>query len=102
VQKLKSTPKGLTLGVKVEIEKKKKLFNLPQVLINAETFKALLVLAPKLKKRIPSSFWEADVQPLGPICNPKMLKVGPKFLLALTPSVKRAFLDNNKRWVPKV
>jgi len=27
---------------------------------------------------------------LGPICNPKMLKVGPKVFLALTPSVNRA------------
>jgi hypothetical protein len=36
VQKLKSAPKGLTLGIKAEIEGKKKLFNLPKVQINAE------------------------------------------------------------------
>jgi hypothetical protein len=39
-------------------------------------------LAPKAEKRIPSNLG-------GPVCNPKMLKVGPKFFLALTPSVKR-------------
>ncbi len=32
----------------------------------------------------------AFISNLGPICNPKMLKVGPKFFWALTPSVKRA------------
>ncbi len=29
---------------------------------------------------------------LGPICNSQMLKVGPEFFLASTPSVKRALL----------
>jgi hypothetical protein len=86
VQKLKS-PKGFTLGVMAEIAKKN-LFNVPQVLINAERFG--LILAPRLKKRIPSKIWEANLQPLGPIfqhllsnlgpiCDPKMLKVGLKF-----------------------
>jgi hypothetical protein len=32
----------------------------------------------------------AFISILGPICNPKMLKVGPKFILALTPSVNGA------------
>jgi hypothetical protein len=41
-------------------------------------------IGPKAEKWIPSNFWEADVQqPLGPICNPKMLKVGPKFFVGL-------------------
>jgi hypothetical protein len=68
-----------------------------------------LGLAPKSGKRIPSNFWEANLQqPLGPnvsafinilihinvlafISNlgsnnkPKMLNVGPKFFQALTP-----------------
>jgi hypothetical protein len=34
VQKFEISPKGFTLGVKSEIEKK--LFTLPQILINAE------------------------------------------------------------------
>jgi hypothetical protein len=34
--------------------------------------------------------------PLDQFATQIMLKVGPEFLLALTPSVKRAFLDNNK------
>jgi hypothetical protein len=32
----------------------------------------------------------AFISNLGPICNPKVLKVGPKFFWVLTPSVKRA------------
>jgi hypothetical protein len=44
------SPKGFTLGVKAEIEK---IFSLcPKLLINAEIYG--LVLAPRLKKRIPS------------------------------------------------
>jgi hypothetical protein len=35
----------------------------------------------------------AFITDLGPIRNPKMLKVGPKFFLALPPSVKRAFCN---------
>jgi hypothetical protein len=65
--------------------RKKRLFNLPQVLINAELYG--LVSAPRLKKGY-HQIWEAISQPLGanvpafinnlgPICNPKMLKVGP-------------------------
>jgi hypothetical protein len=35
--------------------------------------------------------WEKDAIKFGrPICNPKVLKVGPKFFWVLTPSVKRA------------
>jgi hypothetical protein len=47
--------------VKAEIEKK--LFNLPQVLINAELYG--LVLASRLKKGY-HQIWEANLQPLGP------------------------------------
>jgi hypothetical protein len=46
VQKLKSAPKGFTLGVKAEIEK---VFSIcPKLLINAEL--SGLRLAPRLKK----------------------------------------------------
>jgi hypothetical protein len=49
---LKSAPKGFTLGVKAEIEKK--IFSIcPKLQINAELDG--LVLAPRLKKRIPST-----------------------------------------------
>jgi hypothetical protein len=69
---------------------RKILFNLPQVLINAELYG--VVLGTKAGKRIPSNLGGQNLQPLGPdvnvvafisnlgpICNPKMLKVGPKF-----------------------
>jgi hypothetical protein len=72
----------------------------PKLLINAELDG--LVLAPRLKKGY-HQIWEANLHAatpranvpafisiLGPICNPKMLKVGPKVFLALTPSVNRA------------
>jgi len=49
---LKSSPKSFTLGVKAEIEI---IFSIhPKLLINAELYG--LVLAPRLKKRIPSNF----------------------------------------------
>jgi hypothetical protein len=48
--KVEISPKDFTVGVKAEIGKRK-LFNLPQVLINAELYG--FVLAPRLKKRIP-------------------------------------------------
>jgi hypothetical protein len=49
--KVEISPKGFTLGVKAEIEK---IFSIcPQLLINAEHYG--LVLAPRLKKRIPSN-----------------------------------------------
>jgi hypothetical protein len=60
VQKLKSVPRALLVGVKVEIEKK--LVDLPQVLINAELYG--LVLAPRLKKGY-HQIWEANSQRLG-------------------------------------
>jgi hypothetical protein len=47
VQKLKSAPKGFTLGVKAEIEEKKNSI-CPKLLINAELYS--LVLSPSLKK----------------------------------------------------
>jgi len=52
VQKLKSTPKDFTLGVKAEREKKN--FSIcPKLLINAELYG--LVLDPRLQKGIPSN-----------------------------------------------
>ncbi len=58
VQKLKSAPKGFTLGVKAEIEK---IFSIcPKLLINAELLG--LVLAPRLKKD--------TIKFVKPICNP--------------------------------
>jgi hypothetical protein len=58
MQKLKSAPKALTLGVKVEIEK---IFPICKILINAELYG--LVLAPRLKKKDTIQFGK-------PICNP--------------------------------
>ncbi len=86
VQKMKSSPKGFTLGVKAEIEKQ--IFSIcPKLQINAELYG--LVLAPRLKKRIPSTLGSqfatlganvpAFISNLGPNDKPKMLKVGPKF-----------------------
>jgi hypothetical protein len=93
VQKLKSTPKGFTLGVKAEIEK---IFSIcPKLLINAEVLG--LVLAPRLKKdtiefvkpicnhrRQYSNIYSyhdnnvlAFISNLGPNNKPKMLKIGP-------------------------
>ncbi len=77
VQKLKS--------VKAEIEK---IFSLyPQLLINAELYS--LVLAPRLKKMIPSNLGSqfvtlaanvvAFISNSGPDKKPKLLKVGPQF-----------------------
>jgi hypothetical protein len=60
--KVEISPKGFTLGVKAEIEKQ--LFNLAQVLINAELYG--LLLAPRLKKRY-HHIWEANLQPLAPM-----------------------------------
>jgi hypothetical protein len=82
---LKPAPRGFTLGVKFEIEKK--LFNLLQVVINAELYG--LVLAPRLKKGY-HQIWEADFQPLGlmfkhllvtwgPFANKKCSKLAPSF-----------------------
>jgi hypothetical protein len=51
VQRLKSFPKGFTLGMEAEIEKKKSIC--PKLVINVEFYG--LVLAPKAEKRIPSN-----------------------------------------------
>jgi len=49
--KVEMSPKGFTLGVKAELEK---IFSIcPNLLINAELYD--LVLAPRLKKRIPTN-----------------------------------------------
>jgi hypothetical protein len=74
--KVEISPKGFTLGVKADIEF---FFSpiCPKLLINAEFYG--LVLAPRLKKKGYHQIWEANLQLLGPICNPKMLKIGPKF-----------------------
>ncbi len=63
VQKLKSPPKGFTLGVKAEIGKNK-ISICPKLQINAELYG--LVLAPRLKKGY-HQLWEANLQPLGPM-----------------------------------
>jgi hypothetical protein len=60
--KVEISYKSFTLGVKAEMEKK--LFNLPQVLINAELYG--FVLAPSLEKGY-HQIWEANLQPLGPM-----------------------------------
>jgi hypothetical protein len=62
VQKLKSAPKGFTLGVKADIEKNFSIC--PKLLINAELYG--LVLAPRLKKGY-HQIWEANLQLLGPM-----------------------------------
>jgi hypothetical protein len=49
--KVEISPKGFTLGVKADIEKNFSIC--PKLLINAEL--CGLVLAPRLKKRIPSN-----------------------------------------------
>jgi len=49
--KVEISPKGFTLGVKADIEKNFSIC--PKLLINAELYG--LVLAPRLKKRIPSN-----------------------------------------------
>jgi len=59
-----------------------------------------MVLAPRLKKRIPSNLGSqfatlvanvvAFISNLGPDKNSKMLKLGPQVFSALTPSVKQA------------
>ncbi len=78
---------------------RKKSFSIcPKLLINAELYG--LVIGPKAEKRIWSNLGgqfatlganvSAFINDFGPICNPKMLKVGLKFFLALTPSVKQA------------
>ncbi len=70
--KVEISPKGFTLGVKAEIEKKNSI---------CPNFMALYW--PK--------GWKKDTIQFGkPICNPKMLKVGPKYFGPRTPSVKRA------------
>jgi hypothetical protein len=61
--KVEINPKGFTLGVKAEIEKK--LFNLPQVLINAELYGRCT--GPKAEKKRYHQNWEGDLQPLGPM-----------------------------------
>jgi hypothetical protein len=60
---LKSAPKGLTLGVKVEIEK---IFPIcPKILINVELYG--LVLAPRLEKKDTIQFGKPICKPLGPM-----------------------------------
>jgi hypothetical protein len=64
VQKLKSAPKGFTLGVKAAETQKKNFSICPKLLlINAELYG--LVLAPRLKKKGYTIRFER------PICNPR-------------------------------
>jgi hypothetical protein len=80
------SPKGFTLGVKAEIGK---IFSIcPKLLMNAEIYG--VVLAPRLKKRIPSILGSQFATLGGPMFQhllvtwgakqqaKKMLKVGPK------------------------
>jgi hypothetical protein len=62
VQKLKSAPRDLHLGVKAEREKSFSICS--KLLRNAELYE--LVLAPSLKKGY-HQIWEANLQPLGPM-----------------------------------
>jgi hypothetical protein len=62
VQKLKSVPKGLTVGVNADIEKNFSIC--PKLLVNAEHYG--LVLTPRVKKRIPSNL-EGQFATLGAI-----------------------------------
>ncbi len=62
VQKLKSATRAL--HQESRLKQKKELFNLPQVLINAELYG--LVLAPSLEKGY-HQIWKANLQPLGPM-----------------------------------
>ncbi len=61
VQRLKSAPKGFTLGVKVEIEKKH--FDLPQV-CTKKCGTLWPCIGPKAEKEY-HRIWEANLQPLG-------------------------------------
>jgi len=61
---------------------RKKLFNLPQVLINAELYGFLLV--PRLKK-VYHQIWEANLQP-------KNAQRWPQVFLAMISSVKRTLV----------
>jgi len=95
VEKLKFAPPGFTLGVKGR--NRKNIFNLPQLLVNAEL--SDLVLALRVKKRIPSNLGSQFAtlgvnvpafiniltsmflhfpSNLGPSNKPKLLKVGPQ------------------------
>jgi hypothetical protein len=71
--KVEISPKGFTLGVKVEIEKKNSIC--PKLLYG-------LILAPRLKKGY-HQIWEANSQP-------KNAQSWLQVFLAPTPSVKRA------------
>jgi hypothetical protein len=62
VQRLKSFPKGFTLGVEAEIEKNFSIC--PKLVINVEFYR--LVLAPRLKQGY-HQIWEAHLEPLGPM-----------------------------------
>jgi hypothetical protein len=48
-----------------------------------------LYWTPRQKKGY-HQIWEANLQPLGPICNPKIAQNWPQVFLTLTPSVKWA------------
>jgi hypothetical protein len=98
VEKLKSTPSALDWMSRLE---KKKTFRSTPSTTNCWTW--WLCIQPKVEKRILSCLGGQFATPgvnvlafisnLGPIRNPKMLKVGPKFFWALPPSVKRALCN---------
>jgi hypothetical protein len=75
-EKVEISPKGFTLGVKAEREKKKTFSICPKLLINAELYGLVLapltlffifpISPPRLKKGY-HQIWEANVQPLAPM-----------------------------------
>jgi hypothetical protein len=70
--KVEISPKGFTLGDKVEIEK---IFSIcPRLVINAEL--CGLDLAPRLKKGY-HIIWEANLQPLGPMFQHLLISCHP-------------------------
>ncbi len=85
--------------------RKKTLFNLPQVTNKCWTFDGL-VLAPKAEKRIQSNLEgqfatlganvSAFINNFGPICNPRNAQSRPQVFWALTPSVKQALKGVSK------
>ncbi len=92
-------PQGLYTGC--QGWKRKKTFRSTPSTIQCYTLWPCI--RPKAEKRIPSTLGSQFATPgvnvlafisnLGPIRNPKMLKVGPKFFGPLLPSVKQALCN---------
>jgi hypothetical protein len=93
VQKLKSAPRALHLGVKAELEKN--LFNLPKVTNKCWTLWPCI--GPNARKRIPLNLG-GQFATLGAKQQAKDAQSWPQVLLALTPSVKGALNSWNCLW----